>query len=308
LQKAVASHIDHPLARAMLECKHSEKVAGAYLENFLEYSFEGRVHAKINPLGARTGRMSVSEPALQQLPRDDTVARDAFIPSEGNRLILCDYDQVEARLMVHFGKATALRGLFGGAIDFFTGMARQIYNVPELVKSDPRRSFAKNGVYAKIYGAGAARFASTVGVPLEEGEAFINLLDETYPEIRALQDEVDRVAKQRRELEGGAYVDTPYGRRHKIGDRDGIYKLLNYLIQGTAGDILKRKTVELDAAGVADYLVLPVHDELDFDVPAELVDDVSRMIDAVMPETGFDVPITVGIDVVDRWGDKYRQS
>jgi DNA polymerase-1 len=307
LVKEVAQWIDHPLAKAMLECKHAEKMAGTYLENFLEYSFDGRVHANIKTLGARTGRTQVSEPALQTLPRDDAVARDAFVPSTGSKLVICDYDQIEARLMVHFAHAESMVPLFfDPTCDFFTGMARQMYGDPTLVKADVRRDYAKRGTYAKIYGAGVEKFSASVGLTDADGQLFLNMLDATYPEIVELQNEVSRVGREREASEGAGYVVSPLGRRHPLVRHEGVYKLLNYLIQGTAADVLKQKVVELDAAGIADYLVLPVHDELDFDVPEPLLPEVLATIREVMPSNDFSVPITVGIDVVDRWGEKYR--
>ncbi len=309
LKKEVAEFIDHPLARAMLECKHADKMAGAYLDNFLDYRRGDRVHAKLNPLGTRTGRMSVTEPALQTLPRDDVVCRDAFIPSVGNQLIICDYEQIEARLMVHFAGATDMHALFfDPTADFFTAMARQAFQDEGLMKKDIRRQRMKNGVYAKIFGSGVETFAGTIGVSYEEADAFIRMIDTTYPAILALQNEVGRVGRQREQDEGVGYIMTPYGQRHVLHHHEGVYKLLNYLIQGTASNVLKQKIVELDAAGVADYLVLPVHDELDFDVPQPAVPDVIRTIQQIMPSNDFAVPVTVEVDVVNRWGDKYRKD
>ena len=322
LKKEVAQWIVHPIAQAMLECKHSEKMAGAYLENFVEYSFDGRVHAKINPIGTRTGRNSVTEPALQTLPRDDTVCRNAFIPSVGNQLVLCDYDQIEARAMVHFaeivsGRHSELSDLFTpGGVDFFTGMARRAFQDPTIVKADLKRQRMKNGVYAKIYGSGIAKFSVTIGVSESEGGDFIRMIDNTFPEILGLQNAVAQAGDMREKDEGVAYIITPYGQRHVLSHREGTYKLLNYLVQGTAANMFKMKMVELDAAGIGDYLVLPVHDELDFDVPQPEIVDVQRIIQEVMPlQVGSDiggeplrVPISVGVDVVNRWGEKYEKD
>ncbi len=210
--------------------------------------------------------------------------------------------------MAHFSGAESMIQLFDGDLDFFTGMARQVYRDESIEKADPRRQRTKNGVYAKIYGAGEQKFAHTIGVTDQEAAEFLHALDHAYPEIVGLQREVERVAAERLKDEGQAYVVTPYGRKQPLGHREGIYKLMNHLIQSTAAEILKQRLVDIDAAGLAEYFVLPVHDELDFDVPVDLVADAQATIQQVMPVRDLTVPITVGVDVVDRWGDKFRKA
>ncbi len=308
VKKSVLQWVEHPVADAKVACAHAEKLAGSYLDNFMAYADGERLHAKIHAIGARTGRMSISEPALQQLPADDATIRDCFIPGDGNRLVICDYDQVEMRLLAHFSDSQPMRDVFASGNDIFTWMASEIYGDPTMTKKDPRRGVTKNAAYAKGYGAGADKFADTAGIDVATASQFYARYDAVFPELPRYADQLQREANQRKRDEGVAYVSTAYGRREVLGRGDGTYKLLNYKVQGTAADVLKIKLVEMDAAGLGEYLVLPVHDEFDLDVPAELVPEVERIIQEVMPLYDFSVPVTVGVDVVDRWGDKYRKE
>lgn len=183
-------------------------------------------------------------------------------------------------------------------------MARNIYSDDTILKADPRRQLTKNAGYAKAYGAGVAKFAETAGVDVQEAKNFLNKLDATYPGIRNFQRDIEHLAMTRKANEGVAYVVSPAGRRHPADDGKE-YKLVNALIQGTASDLLKQVIVDLDHAGLADHLVLPIHDELMFDVPSEDVDEIREAVVDVMQTDEYAVPLTVGADVVTKWGDKY---
>lgn len=302
------------LATATLRARKVTKIASTYLDHFVRESIDGRVFCKINPLGAKTGRMSITDPALQTLPRasaDNPAAitvRDCFVPSEGNRLVMCDFDQIELRLAAHFARDPVMMEVLANSDDPFTEFARRIYNDPELSKKDPRRQLTKNASYAKLYGAGTAKFSMTAGISPEEGRSFMAQFDAQFPGIRQFQDMVQSVARRREAETGDAWVSTPFGRRLKLDRGEGHYKLVNYLIQGTAADVLKLKLVELDQAGLGEYMILPVHDEVVFDVPADVAGEVGREAAHIMSEELlFEVALPVGADgPYDRWGDKYR--
>jgi DNA polymerase-1 len=263
------------------------------------------LHASINPLAAKTGRQSVSEPSLQNLIRGAQV-RDAFIPREGNVLIMADFDQIEVRLLAHFcGDPTLMAAI--NSEDIHTTTARLIYQDPTMVKSDPRRMPTKNATYARIYGAGVAKFAITAGISLEQARFVMNGYDDAYPGVPNFIGQVIATARDRSATDGSPWVRTPSGRR-LIGDRGDEYKLVNYLIQGTAADVMKRQTIQCANAGLEPYMLMTVHDELLFDVPKEDVVDVVQTIMEVMPDmTGYKVPLTIGVEVHDRWGSKYRK-
>lgn len=301
----------HPLAAAVLQYRRTRKLAGTYLENFLAFADEdGFLHPNINTCEARTSRMSVDTPALQTLPRksDDNplaiAVRNCFIPRDGHQLVMCDFDQIEARMFAHLCEDVAMRAAFAEG-DFFTNMAREIYGDPTIQKSDPRRQLTKNAIYAIAYGSGLRKFCMTAGITEEQGKPFWNALHAKFPGIKTFQRAVGNVAAQRKGAEGQPYVMSPLtGRRH-VADDGKEYALVNYLIQGTAAEVLKMKLVELDNAGLGAYMILPVHDEVIFDVPADIVPDVSRVIKDVMEERDlFAVPLTAGVDVAPRWGMK----
>lgn len=303
--------LPHPLAKCVLGTRKTEHYGKAYFGNYIKFAdADGILHPDVNPLGAKTGRQGVSRPALQQVPRTKLL-RDPFIPRDGHRLVTVDFDQIEFRLLSHFandpGLAEAFAEADAGGADFFTLMARGIYGDTSIEKGDPRRQVTKNAAYAKGYGAGVAKFALTAGVPEAEAAAFLAALDARYPGIRDLQRRVDVTAKRRYAEEGMTYVTTPMGRRQVV-DPGKEYKLTNYLVQGTAADVFKATLIELDRAGLADRLVLPVHDECVFDVPAEEADDFAVEVQRVFAERGkmFSVPLTAGSDVLERWGDKYE--
>ena len=294
------------LAAKAFRSRKARKTISAYFSNFLELAdTDGRLHPSIRQLGAKTGRMSVAQPSLQNLTRGPEV-RDAFIPSPGNRLVLADYDQIEMRLLYFFSKDPSLYAAIMSD-DLHTATARLVYQDPSLTKNDPRRQPAKSAAFAKVYGAGLEQFAATAGIPLEEARHFLALYDATFTGVDPFIGRVIATGRQRLQDTGAAWVKT-WGGRRQVASSDKVYTLVNYLIQGTAADVLKERMIYLDNAGLGEYMILPVHDEIVFDVPAEDVEEVTHLVQKVMPVGAevFGVPLTVGIDVVNRWGDKYR--
>lgn len=303
--KEIAEHVDHPLAQLQTKMKHGEKMASAYFDNFLEGVDGDILHPSINPLGARTGRMSMTRPALQTLPRDALV-RDAFVPREGNRLVLIDYDAMEVKLTAHFDETGQLAHAVVTSPDFHKHTASLVYGVPEDQVTKTQRQIAKNGIYTVIYGGGVGRLAETVGVPVSEAKTFMDGMRAAYPGVFAWKQELEREAG-RNMVDGFAEVTTPRGRRQRA-PREQSYKLANYMIQGSGADVLKTKLAELDLAGFDEYMILPVHDEVVFDVPADIAEDVMHEAEAIMTDDRWRIPLTVAGTIVDRWGDKYRKE
>ncbi len=307
----------HPLAEMVLKRRRIQKMASSYLQKFLDVEHEGRVHPSYNLLkgeqskyGARTGRMSISEPPLQQLPRKNNAVpaaiavRNCITASPGHTLLMCDFNQIEARELAHFSGDPGLLAAFDEG-DFFVNIARQLYQDPTLQKSDPRRVPTKNATYAKIYCAGVDKFAKTAGIPLEQAEAIYGRLSAMYPGIDQFTQQVIGVAERRLKDEGVAYVISPLTGRRYIGEPDKTYALVNYLIQGTAAEVLKYKDLELLRAGLGAYLVLNVHDEVILDVPDADLDDVRHQVEQIMNDDQlFSVPLTADSDVAFRWGEK----
>lgn len=295
----------HPLASCVRGTRKATKILSTYFDNFMTMHHNELLHPSIEQLGARTARMSVRSPALQTLPRG-RIVRDAFIPREGNMLVMADSDQIEMRLLAHFCRdPNLISAILSG--DLHTETARRVYGDPGIDKKDPRRHTAKNAAFAKVYMAGVEKFAITAGIPVSEARTFLTQYDVQFPNVRAFQMSVDNVAQQRYRDEGEAYVIAPSGRRHVASSRGEAYKLVNYLIQGTAADILKQQLCNLELAGLGDYMILPVHDEVVFDIPKEDVADLLPVIDSAMTmQDEWAVPITVGVDgPFERWGEKY---
>lgn len=308
MDKEVLEACDHEVARMVLAIRKAEKLAGTYLENFPPLAdSRGRIHPNIFTMGARTGRMSITEPALQTLPRKDPTVRRAFLPSEGCVLISCDYDQIEARLTAHFSRDDGLVRAFHSEDDFFCNIASQIFGEP-ISKKDPRRQLTKNTVYGKIYGASVAKMAATAGVDTSVMRNVNSTFDSIFSGVGRMQKEVIGAGQRRKATEGRGYVVTPYGRR-LLADPGKEYALVNYLIQCHAAEILKRKMTLLDAALPDEaHMILPIHDELLFDVPQDTVADVRQIIEETMADSvDYLVPITASSDVmVNTWADKYE--
>jgi DNA polymerase-1 len=254
----------------------------------------------------------MDDPNMQNVPRHTTATtliRDAIIAREGHSLVMCDFDQIEMRIFAHLANVAAndpgMVNAFLQPGDFFVNMAREITGDAMLTKNDPRRQMTKNAGYSKIYGAGVEKFALTARVAIEQARPFLERFDALYPGAKRVQDIIGRTAEHRQRTEGDAYVRSPLTNRKHVADPRRMYALVNYLVQGTAAEVLKMKGVELDNAGLGDYLVLPVHDEYVADVPQTVVRDAYGTLMEIMNDDSlFTVPITASVSTGKRWGSK----
>lgn len=305
LDADVLEGIEHPLAENVLMRRRLQKIANTYIIHYInEASSEGLIHPNINTLGARTSRMSMSDPNMQNLPvrgghAGIKIVRNCITARPGRTLVFCDLDQIEMRGLAICANERGLIEAFKQPDDFFVTVARNIYQDPNLIKSDPRRQPTKNSMYAKIYGAGVAKQAITAGVSFDQ-MAFINKsLNLAYPGIETFARRIINEGVQQ------GYVVCPLtGRRH-YPDRGKEYALVNYLIQGWAASVFKIKALELAAAGLDEYMTAFIHDEFMLDVPNEDVADVVHTIQRIMnDDTMFPVPISAGVAIGKRWGEK----
>jgi DNA polymerase-1 len=317
-QMEVFTHSELPgvaqLAQAVLDMRRAGRNAVSYFGSLEEHAVYGpdgfTVHADIRTLAARTSRMSISKPPLQQIPKRDALVRAAFIAREGRKLVSVDYSQIEMRLLAHFSGDRDLQNAFleadatGG--DFFVIMGREIYSDPGFLKSDKRRGLVKNTMYGKAYGAGINKMAESAGVPYSQMEPVVHAVDARYPGIRRFMKSVEDIGMRRLRDEGHGYVVTPYGRQLPCDD-DKVYALTNYLHQGHAAEIFKRALIDLDMAGWGDYMVLPVHDEILLDVPDEHVEEALNSVPKVMSNMAdYVVPLTADAEgPFDNWGARY---
>lgn len=322
LDKEVLEGIDHPLAATVLGRRRAQKMVSTYLGNYLEMSeYDGKIHPSINTVGGvgknpfepggssgvRTGRMSMSDPNLQNVPirtKFGKKIRNCFTSSPDHTWAKADFGQIEMRVMAHMSQDPAMIAAFKSPGDFFVNMGIQLFHEPDFTKADPRRQLLKNGGYAKIYGAGIPKFAKTAGVPEDEAGEFMRDFDGLYSRVVEWIREVETEGRQNQSLHGEAFVRSPLtGRKHRA-DAGKLYTLVNYEIQGTAGEILKMKIVEADQAGLGPFMTIPVHDEIDFDIPNDELEEVMHTIHLVMNDDKLlTVPITSSIETGQRWGE-----
>lgn len=299
------------LADTTLKYRKAGKLASTYFLNFLNDNVDGFVHPSVRTMGARTGRMTIQNPALQTLPKGDDTVRRAFIPKDEDHVIVTsDLDQVEFRMFSSMSKDPNLIQLFNLAdatgSDPFTEIGREIYQDPAMQKSDKRRALIKGVVYGRLYGAGVAKQAITAGVPEEQMRAVSDQFDIRFPGMQSFQKEVENRGTQRLKGGGQGYVNTWTGRRLPCDD-DRVYTLVNYLVQGGAAEVFKSNLVKLDQADLTEFLIVPVHDEIVLNAPREDVTDIMKIVKECMTTTeGWAVPLTADVEgPLENWGSKY---
>jgi DNA polymerase-1 len=300
------------LAEIVLKQRKADKLASTYFLNFINDNVNGFVHPSVKTMGARTGRMSITAPALQTLPKGDDTVRRAFLPKDDDHVIITsDLDQVEFRMFASLSKDPNLINLFNLAdatgSDPFTEIGREIYQDPSMVKSDKRRNLIKGVVYGRLYGAGVAKQALTAGVPEEQMRAVSNAFDGRFPGMISFQKEIEDIGMRRLRDEGQGYVHTWTGRRLPC-DEDRVYTLVNYLIQGGAAEVFKANLIKLDRADLTDYLIVPVHDEIVLNAPRSEAEEIKKLVrECMTTRDGWAVPLTADVDgPLNNWGEKYK--
>jgi DNA polymerase-1 len=299
------------LADIVLKQRKADKLANTYFKNFIDDNVNGFLHPSVKTLGARTGRMSITNPALQTLPKGDDTVRRAFLPKDEDHVIVTsDLDQVEFRMFASLSQDPNLISLFNLAdatgSDPFTEIGREIYQDPSMVKSDKRRSLIKGVVYGRLYGAGVEKQAMTAGVPKDQMQAVSDAFDLRFPGMTLFQKQVEDVGMRRLRSEGQGYVNTWTGRRLPC-DSDRVYTLVNYLIQGGAAEVFKSNLIKLDQADLTDLLIVPVHDEIVLNAPRKDAEEIKHLVRQCMTTTeGWSVPLTADADgPLENWGEKY---
>ena len=309
LDKGILEELNHPLAQIIREFRRARQVAGNFLKNVYEaatLSHDGFVHCGINQHEAKTHRMSVTRPALQQQPRGH-LCRDAFVARDGHLLVSADFSNVEARLFANFAQELGMIDAIRNGIDLHCYTAMMAYGMDALPdKSDPRRQVSKNTLFGLLYGAGAGKIAVTAGIPTEAAQAFIDKLFAVFPGIQRWQKDTIAAGRWRRNAEGVAYVQLSDGRKITLSpadDRD--YALTNFAIQGEAGVLFKKKVIGAWRAGLGPYLRLPVHDELVCEAPEDMAAEVGHaLVDVMTDHITYGVPIDAeGSNPAKKWGD-----
>jgi DNA polymerase-1 len=323
LDEAVLSHIDHPAAADVLRFRQLYKTRTSYLQSLLEGaggSFENGVipeegavvHPGIKPFEARTGRMSIENPPLQQLPAEDPTVRRAVISREKDEIVISsDWGQIELRMWASLnsdqGLIDALAKVDETGSDFFVELGREVYKDPGFVKSDPRRGQLKSTVYAKLFAGGIETAAATAGVNVYDLVPTWKAMEAAYPSLKTLGEDLVKTHKNPEgELEH--VITSSWGREWRVLDPVERRKLGNYATQGSAAIALKKCLVSLEAAGFGPYMMLPVHDEVLFSVPKTDAEDAMAEIKQVMdsivhPGTGWTVPVTAKPGAGANWAE-----
>jgi DNA polymerase I-like protein with 3'-5' exonuclease and polymerase domains len=301
---------DYPVIAKLLEYRSVAKGLTSFGENILEFikPQTGRIHADFRLIGAPTGRFSCSNPNLQQIPHGEEYRR-AFIAPEGKKLVIADYSQIELRILADFsGDENFINAFISGA-DFHAQAAAQVFNVkPEDVTSE-QRSFAKRLNFGVVYGIGASRFAMMTGVKQIEAENIMRRYFGTYRKLDAwlreaggkvLRDRLSRTATGRMMR---FRFDETDGKAIAGARRNGM----NFPIQGTSADILKRslRLLHDSIAGTSAKLVNIVHDEIIVECDAGEAEQTCKKLEKAMCDAGEEivkkVPVKVDAKIADEW-------
>lgn len=286
------------LADAVLRGKRASKWRTSYVQAFANLAdSEGRLHASLGALQARTARMSVARPPLQQLPSSDWRIRRAIIADPGMKMLSSDYDQIELRVLAALANVPAMKQaiLDGRDLHDFTA---ELIRGPGFTKRE--RKLYKSVGFGKVYGGGAKTLSRQTGADIDDVKRAIREYDRAYPEIRRYS----RMLQRKAEF-GKREVVTVSG-RHLPLDRDRLYSATNYVIQSTSRDILAQAIVDLFDAGLGDYLLLPIHDELLAEAPDNEAAEVAEAITATMTTTFHGVLLSATAEVTGRsWGSAY---
>lgn len=288
----------NPLADAVIRAKRASKWLKAYAEAFLlSKDTDDRLHPGINSLQARTARMSIDRPPLQQLPSSDWRVRRCFIPDPGHAMIAVDYQAVEMRVLAALSSDWTMKDAIRRGLDLHSFTAERVFG-PGFTKQ--HRKIAKSIGFGKVYGGGAATISRQTGANQADVAVALKAYDRTFPGIRRYSMELINAAKH-----GMLEVVTPIGRRLPL-DPDRLYAATNYMVQSTARDLLGKAVLRVFAAGLGGYLLLPVHDELLGQAPVEEAEAVVKEIGTVMASTFKGVEITTNPEVLGwSWGAGY---
>ncbi|MEN8176516.1 MAG: DNA polymerase I, partial [Pseudomonadota bacterium] len=307
----------HELPSRILEYRGLAKLRSTYTDKLPQMidRGSGRVHTSYHQAVAATGRLSSSDPNLQNIPvrtDDGRRIRQAFVAEDGYRIVAADYSQIELRIMAHLSGDESLLKAFAAGQDIHAATAAEVFGVaPDTVSSDQRRS-AKAINFGLIYGMSAFGLARQLGIERGLAQAYVDRYFERYPGVRAFMDRI------REEAGRMGYVETVFGRRlylPEINARNSQRRAaaertaINAPMQGTAADIIKRAMLEVDAwireKQPEVRMIMQVHDELVFEVPAARTRKISDHIRKLM-EQAAELRVALVVDVGE--GDNWEQA
>lgn len=304
----------HPIIGMILDYRGLKKLLSTYIDALpnLINPESGKVHTSFNQTVAATGRLSSTNPNMQNIPIRDARGKEirkAFIPDDNELFLSVDYSQIELRIMAHLSEDPTMIGAFLSGQDIHTATAAKIYKLPlEEVNSDMRRK-AKTANFGIIYGISTFGLAERLTIPRGEAKLLIDGYFETYPGVKAYMDKAIAQAKEK------GYVETIFGRKRYLSDINSQNSVvrgyaernaINAPIQGSAADIIKvamiRIQQQLEARGLKSKMMLQVHDELNFSVPPSELEEVKQLVVSEMEKAiVLKVPLIAECGVGSNW-------
>lgn len=306
---------DHEIVRLILDWREKSKIKSTYLDTLGPLRRgDGRVHTTYNQTITATGRLSSSDPNLQNIPTRSELGRTvktAFSAGEGSVFLAVDYSQIELRLLAHLSGDEHLVRAFNEGEDFHAETAARVFGVPVSEVTPDLRSRAKAVNFGIVYGQQAYGLSQSLHISMAEARDMIDRYYEAYPGVRTFLDNVVARAKQT------GYAETMYGRRRHIPELKaknpqlrgfGERTAMNHPMQGTAADIIKiamaRVSRRLEEEGFAAHMILQVHDELDFECPVDEVERLTAMVRDVMEHVvDLRVPLIAEASTGVTWAD-----
>jgi DNA polymerase-1 len=305
----------HPVIELLLRYREVEKLRSTYGDSLLaEVGPDGRIHATFNQTVARTGRLSSDQPNLHNIPIRSDEGREfrrAFIPAEGCRFLVADYNQIELRVIAHLAQDPGLIEAFTAGTDIHNATASRIFGVDPASVTTAQRSKAKMVSYGLAYGMESYGLAQRLGIPVEEAAEILQAYFKAFPNVRDYMDRVVAEARSR------GYTETLFGRRRQIPElQSGNYRVrqagerqaMNAGIQGLAADIFKVALVRIDGRletdGLDSRLILQVHDEVILEVPPGEEDRAAGLVlEEMTGAASLSVPLAVNVSWGSTWAD-----
>jgi len=307
---------EHQIARKVLDYRQLAKLKGTYVDALpaMLDSASGRLHTTFNQVGAATGRLSSSNPNLQNIPIRTELGREiraAFVPRQGWKLVVADYSQIELRLLAHMSHDKKLVEAFRNGEDIHTRTAAEVFRVAPLMVTPEMRRNAKAVNFGIVYGQTPFGLSVSLGIDRKEAEAYITAYFALYSGVRKYID--DTVAEVRQT----GFAKTMFGRKRPIPDMHSRNPsarsfaertAVNTPLQGTAADLIKLAMIRIDeiirTGRLATRMLLQVHDELVFESPLEEVEQIAKMVKREMETVQkLDVPLVVDVGIGENWRD-----
>jgi DNA polymerase-1 len=307
---------DHEIARKVLDYRQLSKLKGTYVDALpaLIDPTSRRLHTTFNQIGAATGRLSSSNPNLQNIPIRTELGREiraAFVPREAWKLVVADYSQIELRLLAHMSHDKKLVESFRNGEDIHTRTAAEVFRVPPLMVTPEMRRNAKAVNFGIVYGQTPFGLSVSLGIDRREAEEYITAYFELYSGVKKY------IEKTIAEVRQSGFAKTMFGRKRPIPDMHSRNPnarsfaertAVNTPLQGTAADLIKLAMIRIDeiihSGKLATRMLLQVHDELVFESPVEEVEHVAKMVKREMETVEkLDVPLVVDVGIGENWRD-----